>query len=92
MRSNDLHVGDFVQLPAPEMEGGVRRVEVIGLDNSGFTVKWFSPEGLGPYTATLPHGTFPRNTLRKVQFADERAGLHESYWKTNPDFTGKYDG
>ena len=87
MRSSDLHVGDFVQLPTPQ---GVRRVEIVKMDDGGFTVKWFSPEGLGPYVAVLPHGTFPHNTIHKVHYADERAGVHKSFWETNPDFSGKY--
>lgn len=87
MRSDDLHVGDFVQLPTPD---GPRRVEVVNIDESGFTVRWFSPEGLGPYRAHLPHGAFPQNTLKRVHFPDERAGLHESFWTSNPDFTGRY--
>jgi hypothetical protein len=86
MRSSDLHVGDFVQLPTPQ---GVRRVEIIKMDDGGFTVKWFSPEGLGPYVAVLPHGTFPHNTLHKQLYADERAGKHESYWTSHSDFTGR---
>lgn len=89
MRSSDLHVGDFVQLPAPDMSCGVRRVEVTAVDDGGFTVRWYSPEGLGPYMAVLPHGSFPSNTLKQVRFADERAGEHESYWLTHPDFTGR---
>lgn len=88
MRSSDLHLGDFVQISAPDL-GGIRRVEIVGMDDSGFKVKWFTPEGLGPYYAMLPHGTFPQNTLRKVEFADERAGVHDSYWNWHSDFTGK---
>jgi len=86
MRSDDLHVGAFVQLPTPD---GPRRVEVVNIDESGFTVRWFSPEGLGPYQAHLPHGAFPRNAVHKVHYADERAGLHKSFWETHSDFTGK---
>jgi len=86
MRSDELHVGDFVQLPTPH---GMRRVEVVKNDSGGFTVKWFSPEGLGPYVATLPHGTFPQNTLHHKLYADERGGRHDSYWNFHSDFTGK---
>lgn len=90
MNSRDiLHVGAHVVLPT---ENGPRHCEVTSIDDEGFGVKFFTPEGVGPFHAMLPHGEFPAGTIHRTLYVDEAAGEHESWWKTHPDVTGKYDG
>jgi hypothetical protein len=88
MRSEDLVIGDFIQMYVPDL-GSVRRMEIVKIDDNGMLVKWFDPNGVGPYSCVLPHGSLPSNTLHKNIYADERGGSHESYFKTHSDFTGK---
>lgn len=88
MRSADiLHIGATVTLPMED--GTVRNCEVTGIDDSGFTVRFYTPEGLGPFVCVLPHGVFPEKTIHRQMYKDERGGAG-SYWKWNGDFTGDY--
>jgi len=84
MKSGDiLHIGCQIDLPTDE---GVRRCEVVTIDDAGFGVKFYTPEGVGPFYCTLPHGSFPTNTIHRRMYQDEAAGQHSSYFKTHPDF------
>lgn len=76
------------QFDIPMGDGTFRRVEVTTTGDAGFGVKWFDPDGKGPFIATLPHGSFPSRPL--VQQQDVRGGEHKHFFDIHPDFTGKY--
>lgn len=61
-----------------------RRVVVVENHGDGVAVLWFTPEGMGPYTALLPHGS----VFQRI-YEDESLGRGESFWDTHPDFTGR---
>lgn len=90
MKSQDvLHIGAQIDLPT---EAGVRRCEVINITDDAFEVKFYTPEGVGPYFCVLPHGEFPDGTIHRTLYQNEAAGLHQTWWQTHPDMTGRYDG
>jgi hypothetical protein len=62
------------------------RHRVIVVDNQpdGLYVMWYTPEGMGPFYATLPHCQ-----LVQHHYIDERAGRGQHYMEFHPDFTGK---
>lgn len=62
-----------------------RGVIVVGNDDNGLSVIWYTPDGVGPHYATLPHAK-----LHQTRYHDERGGEHQSFWDTHPDFTGAY--
>jgi hypothetical protein len=76
------------QFDIPMGDGTFRRVEVTDTGDAGFTVKWFLPDGRGPFFAVLPHGSFPSRPL--VRQEDARGGLHKHFMDFHEDFTGKY--
>lgn len=87
MRSDKmLHVGALISIPVED--GTSRNCEVMQMDDQGFTVRFYTPEGVGPFTCVLPHAELPSNTLRRTFYHDESAGPHKSYWKWHQDFTG----
>lgn len=79
--------GDMFDIPMED--GTVRRVEVMTTNDEGFRVKFFKPDGTGPFYALLPHGSFPGRPLVRTWNPDERGGQHKSWWQTHPDITGK---
>jgi len=81
-----LHTGAHISIPM--VDGTVRNCEVIFIDEAGFTVRFFTPEGLGPFVATLPHGVLPEKTITRTLYDDERGGPHRSYWKWHADMGG----
>jgi hypothetical protein len=84
MNSADvLHLGAQIDLPT---EAGPRRCEVVNISDDGFQVKFYTPEGVGPYFAVLPHGEFPAGTIHRTLYQNEAAGLHKSFYATHPDF------
>lgn len=90
MRSeNILHVGAHVDIPMED--GTLRHCEVIAMHDDGFVVQFFTPDGMGPYTCSLPHGEFPEKTIHRTLYQNEGAGPNKSFWKWNGDFTGDYD-
>ena len=66
---------------------GFRRT--VTTNDEGFQVKFFKPDGTGPFYALLPHGSFPGRPLVRTYNPDERGGRHESWWSWHPDITGK---
>lgn len=81
-----LHVGALVSIPMED--GTARNCEVMSMDEQGFVVKFYTPDGVGPFTCSLPHGEFPENAIHRTLYHDESAGPHQSYWKWHQDFTG----
>ena len=86
--------GDRVYLPMYDDKGekviGQRMVEVTDVGDGGVSVKWFLPDGRGPFFAVLPHGSFPSKPLVMTSGLDAIAGQHTHFMNTHPDFTGKY--
>jgi len=70
--------------PGDRIDMRDRAVIVASNDDSGLGVLWFTPEGLGPFYAVLPHCTLYRSF-----YDDERLGEHKSWWDIHPDVTGK---
>lgn len=88
---NVLHVGAEIAIPMED--GTVRRCDVIDIDDGGFTVRFYDVEGRGPFICSLPHAELPESTIHRTLEGPDVAngGLKDSYWRTHPDFTGRYD-
>jgi hypothetical protein len=68
----------------------IRRLNVTDVGDAGFSVKWYTPEGMGPHFGILPHAFFESNPFVHVYYPHEDAGLGMHFFDTHPDFTGKY--
>jgi hypothetical protein len=94
MRSeNVLHVGAEIAIPMED--GTVRRCDVVDIDDGGFTVRFYTPDGKGPFLCALPHAELPANTIhRTLEGPDMTGGLKQSWWKdrrlTHGEGTGEF--
>ncbi len=53
-----------------------RRLHVTQVNDDGLAVVYYTPDGVGPYTAFLPHTA----QVERVLYVDESAGHHRSHW------------
>lgn len=95
MRSESiLHVGAEIAIPMDD--GTVRRCDVTHIDDAGFTVRFYTPEGVGPFSCTLPHAELPSSTIHRTLEGPnvENGGLKQSWWKdrrlTHGEETGEF--
>lgn len=70
--------GDEIYVPIDD-QGRTRAVIVKDVDAWGVNVIWFTPNGLGPFEAHLPHVA-----LAPVLYRPEAAGQSKSYWRMTP--------
>lgn len=80
-KTYDLNPKDVIEVGSGV---GARKVVVVESQDDGVVVCWFTPEGIGPYTAKLPHAE-----VSQFLYENERLGQHKSWWETHPDITGR---
>lgn len=74
--TRDAQPGDVITFIDNET-GFARRLTVATVDDQGIGVVYFTPEGLGPYHAHLPH----TSQVRRAVYEDERVGGFRSHWQ-----------
>ncbi len=67
--------GDVITIIDKE-ENFARRLHVMQVTDDGLSVVYYTPEGIGPYTAFLPH----TSQVDRTFYIDETAGQHRSHW------------